>query len=64
VREQKGDEDMWLLDSGASAHFTYNFDTFVKYQPYMKPHHSQMANGLAPVLGEGSVFIQFNGNVM
>jgi len=65
VREQKGDVDMWLLDSGASsAHFTNNFDTFIKYQPYAKPHHSQMANGLAPGLGEGSILICFNGNAV
>jgi len=55
---------MWLLNSGASAHFTNNFDAFVEYQPYAKPRHSQMANGLAPVLGEGSILIHFNGNVV
>jgi len=38
---------MWLLDSGASTHFTNHFDAFIKYQPYVKPHHSQTANGLA-----------------
>jgi len=64
AREPKGDEDMWLLDSGASAHFTYNFDAFVEYQPYVKPHHSQMANGLAPVLGEGTILVWFNGNIV
>ena len=64
AHEQKKNEDMWLLDSGASAYFTYNFNTFVKYQPYTKPCHSQMANGLAPVLGEGSVPTCSNGNVV
>jgi len=64
AHEQKGEEDMWLLNSGASPHFTNNFNTFIKYQPYVKPCHSQMANGLAPVLGEGSVLICFNGNVV
>ena len=55
---------MWLLDSGASAHFTYNFDAFIEYQSYVKPRHSQTANGLAPVLGEGTVLLRFKGNVM
>ena len=55
---------MWLLNSGASSHFTHNFDVFIEYQPYAEPRHSQMANGLAPVLGEGSVLICFNGNVV
>jgi len=55
---------MWLLDSGASAHFTFNFDMFVKYQPYVKPRHSQTAYGLAPVLGEGTMLLWFNGNVV
>jgi len=64
AREQKGDEDMWLLNSGASAHFTFNFDAFVEYQPYAKPRHSQTANGLAPVLGEGTVLLQFKDNVV
>ena len=49
AREQKGEEDMWLLDSGASAHFTNNFDAFIEYQPYVKLRHSQTANGLASV---------------
>ena len=64
AHKQRGDEDMWLLDSGASAHFTYNFDAFVEYQPYAKPRHSQTANSLAPVLGEGTVLVRFNGNVV
>ena len=65
ARQKRKDEDnIWLLESGASAHFTFNFDAFIKYQSYAKPHHSQMANDLAPVLGEGTVLIRFNGNVV
>jgi len=63
--QQREDEDnMWLLESGASAHFTNNYNTFIKYHQYVKPHHSQTANGLAPVLDEGTVLIWFNGNVV
>jgi len=55
---------MLLLDSGASAHFTNNFNTFIKYQPYVKPCHSQTANDLASVLGEGTVLIWLNENIV
>jgi len=64
AHEQKGEEDMWLLNSGASAHFTNNFNVFVEYQPYANPRHFQMENGLAPVLGEDSVLICFNGSIV
>ena len=62
--KHKENEDMWLLDSRASAHFTNNFNIFVEYQPYAKPHHSQMEHGLASVLGEGSILICFNGSIV
>jgi len=62
--QREDEDDMWLLDLGASAHFTNNFDMFVEYHQYAKPCHSQTANGLAPVLGEGTVLIWFNGNIV
>ena len=56
--QQREDENnMWLLDSGALAHFTFNFNIFIEYHQYAKPCHSQTANGLAPVLGEGTILI-------
>jgi len=64
VHEHKEHEDMWLLNSGALAHFTSNFNAFIEYHPYAKPCHSQMANGLAPVLREGSILIYFNEKVV
>jgi len=63
-QKREGEDDMWLLDCGASAHFTFNFDTLVKYHQYAKPCHSQTANGLAPVLGEGTMLTWLNGNVV
>ena len=63
-QQREDEDDMWLLNSGASAHFTFNFNVFIEYHQYAKPCHSQTANGLAPVLGEGTVLIQFNGNVV
>ena len=63
-QKREDEDDMWLLNSGASAHFTFNFDAFVEYHQYAKPCHSQTVNSLAPVLGEGIILIQFNGNIV
>jgi len=63
-QQREDEDDIWLLNSGASAHFTNNFDAFIKYHQYAKLRHSQMANSLAPILDEGTILIWFNGNVM
>jgi hypothetical protein len=51
--------DMWLLDSGAFAHFTFNKKDFVEYVEYVSPRYSQTANGKAPILGEGIVIVEY-----
>jgi hypothetical protein len=37
--------DMRLLDSGTSAHFTFNKKDFVEYVEYASPRYSQTTNG-------------------
>jgi hypothetical protein len=54
--------DMWLLDSGASAHFTFHKNDFIEYVEYASPHYSQTANGKAPILGEGTVIVDYKGS--
>jgi hypothetical protein len=54
--------DMWLLNSGASVHFTFNKKDFVEYVEYASPRYSQTANGKAPILGEGTVIIDYKGS--
>ena len=41
--------DMWLLDSDASAHFTFNKNDFVEYVDYPQLPYSQTTNGKAPM---------------
>jgi hypothetical protein len=54
--------DMWLLDLGASAHFTFYKKDFVEYVEYALPRYSQTANGKAPILGEGTVIVDYKGS--
>jgi hypothetical protein len=54
--------DMWLLDSGTSAHFTFNKKDFVEYVEYASPRYSQTTNGKAPILGEGTVIVDYRGS--
>ena len=49
--------DMWLLDSGASSHFTSDIKDFVEYHDFPSPHYTQTANGKAPIIGHGTVLI-------
>jgi hypothetical protein len=53
---------MWLLNSGTSAHFTFHKKDLVEYVEYASPRYSQTANGKAPILGEGTVIIDYKGS--
>ena len=41
----------WLLDSGASCHFTRNLRDFTSYQELKHKHYTKMANGVAEIAG-------------
>ena len=53
---------MWLLNLDASAHFTFNKKDFIEYMEYVTPHYSQTANRKAPILGEGTMIINYKGS--
>jgi hypothetical protein len=46
----------WVLDSGASEHYTNNRQDLVDYES-VKKTMVQMASALVPILGKGTVFI-------
>ena len=48
----------WLLDSGASHHFTDNLGDFASYQVLKHKHYAKMANGVAEIAGIGTVLLQ------
>ena len=50
----------WLLDSGATAHFTNNLDDFIDYEPYNDDERPtiQSANTLAYAEGHGTVLVK------
>ena len=53
---------LWLLDSGASAHFTFNMDDFIEYTPASKDERipvSTAANTIY-VRGKGTVLLSHN----
>ena len=52
-------EVKWLLDSGASRHFTYDIDDFVEYKP-ITPMPLLTANGRAQAIGQGTVILVLN----
>ena len=47
----------WLLDSGASRHFTGNLRDFASYQELKHKHFAKMANGVAEIAGIGMVLL-------
>jgi hypothetical protein len=50
-------ENVWILDSGASAHFTGCIDDFVEYE-LIPPIEISTANATTNVIGRGTVIIQ------
>ena len=56
--------DMWLLDSGASSHFTLDIKDFVEYHDFPNSCYTQTANSRAPIIGHGTVLILYCGNVV
>ena len=47
----------WLLDSGASCHFTGNLRDSASYQELKHKHFAKMANGVAEIAGIGTVLL-------
>jgi len=48
----------WLLDSGASRHFTSDIGDFASYNALKRAHYTKMANGVALIAGIGTVLLQ------
>ena len=48
----------WLLDSGASHHFTGDLGDFASYQALKHKHYAKTANGVAEIAGIGMVLLR------
>jgi len=48
----------WLLDSGASRHFTGDIGDFASYNVLKRAHYAKTANGVALISGIGTVLLQ------
>jgi len=48
----------WLLDSGASHHFTGDIGDFASYNTLKRAHYAKMANGVALIAGIGTVLLR------
>ncbi|KIM62262.1 hypothetical protein SCLCIDRAFT_52699, partial [Scleroderma citrinum Foug A] len=48
----------WLLDSGASCHFTGDLGDFASYQVLKHKHYAKTANGVAEIAGIATVLLQ------
>jgi len=48
----------WLLDSGASCHFTGDIGDFTSYNALKRAHYAKTANGVALIAGIGMVLLQ------
>ena len=54
-------EATWMLDSGASCHFTNNIDDFVDYEENVGPERVvRTANGSTSIAGRGTVIFTVN----
>ena len=47
----------WLLDSGASLHYTGNINDFVEYQPLLTPSEIRTATSVTQMVGKGTVIL-------
>jgi len=48
----------WLLDSGASRHFTGDIGDFASYNALKRAHYAKTANGVALIAGIGTVLLR------
>ena len=48
----------WLLDSGASRHFTGNRDDFANYQALDYKLYAKTANSKAEIIGVGTILLR------
>ena len=53
-------ETLWMCDSGASDHFTYNIDDFSEYEPFQEGQMRwvKTADSISPLKGQGTVIIK------
>lgn len=61
VGSSKGlnDDNVWLIDSGATDHMTYRRDIFTKFEKFEEPITIRLGNGeLTPAYGKGNVEIE------
>ena len=56
-------EHQWILDSGASLHFTHDINDFVDYR-LVKPIAISTATTFTNVVGKGTVILRVNGNAV
>jgi hypothetical protein len=50
---------IWMLDSGASEHFTMSLDDFSEYSPFETKMIAYTTNGVAAIEGKGTVIIRY-----
>ena len=61
VKEEQA-EACWMLDSGASCHFTNNLNDFVEYEENIGPERVvRTANGSTSIIRKGTVIFTVNG---
>jgi len=56
-KEVESSHSVWMLDSGASRHFTWNMDDFVDFEYLSEPIVATTANGVAHITGKGTVLL-------
>jgi len=52
----------WMIDSGASNHFTFDKNDFVEYETITRPIQVQAATATTKVAGKGTIILIANGS--
>ena len=63
VLPSSNQEHQWILDSGASLHFTHDINDFIDYR-LVKPIAISTATAFTNVIGKGTVILRVNGNAI
>jgi hypothetical protein len=62
--KQVGTNKLWLLDSGASFHFTNKIEDFAKYNPLKEPVLVSTATSTTGIIGVRMVILNHNSGVV
>ncbi len=54
---KRNGDTLWMCDSGASEHFTFELSDYLSYEPFSSARTAKTADGTSQLLGQGTVIM-------